>query len=71
MKLSESSRFWGWYYERDGRSVGPLTSEDLAGLIESGQLRVRDNVLKAWKDGDRIEFFHSRAGVAIGRGDYF
>ena len=64
--MSDEWGFVGWYYEREGQRIGPLSSEELVQLLNSGQLKPTDEVLKGWKTERGLEFFHSRAGVVLG-----
>ncbi len=34
----------GWYYKRHGQTVGPVSDEQLRGLLTSGQLQPRQAV---------------------------
>jgi hypothetical protein len=48
-------RFEGWIYEdRNGRRVGPITSDELKHAIARGELQRRDRVWKRWSNGEEL-----------------
>jgi hypothetical protein len=57
--------FLGWFYYRGCEQVGPVRGEEIARLIDCGQLRPCDEVLKAWRDtNNRVRLFGSQADAS-------
>jgi len=59
------TQFRGWYYEQNGRKIGPVTTEVIAGLIILGVLKLTDRVWKASKGSRKTHYERTRAVLAI------
>lgn len=60
-RYSESSE--GWFYKRDGESVGPVSRLQLKELVTSGQVQPRQAV---WQQSTEDQFIVWAATVAFG-----
>src|SRR5207302_10943534 len=61
--------FVGWFYNRDGQRVGPLTTAEVVRLLTSGELAPTDMLTKAFHDGRRTHFYLGRASAALALAD--
>lgn len=59
--MAQSSAFIGWFYELNGRRLGPLSADKIADLLRVGILRAHDRVWRAWKDETSTTFYQCRA----------
>jgi hypothetical protein len=64
--MAGSSVFLGWYYEQDGRKLGPINLADLVRLTQAGQLQPTDRVWKAYRDSSGTYLYEARVREAIG-----
>ncbi|MBL8793559.1 MAG: hypothetical protein JNM56_06630 [Planctomycetia bacterium] len=58
-------KFVGWYYKHQGRTLGPVPTEELFGLCTAGQVRCHDPVWKVWQVGNHRETLQTRAELAL------
>lgn len=68
-----AARLWafaGWYYQRNGDRIGPVSTQEIARLVAEGELDPGDDVWKAWRIGEETTLLPSKAGVAAGRADF-
>ncbi len=54
--------FLGWYYEHNGRMVGPVPLADVAQAVRSGQTT---KVWKGYKDGGQLGFLRTRVAEVL------
>jgi GYF domain 2 len=59
--------FLGWYYRQGGEQIGPVPSAEIARLVGCGQLRPSEEVLKGWKDANKVRFFGNPADPEASR----
>jgi hypothetical protein len=59
------TQFRGWYYEQNGRKIGPVTTEVIAGLIKLGVIKPTDQVWKASKGSRKTHYEATRAEAAV------
>ena len=59
------TQFRGWYYEQNGRKIGPVTTEAIAGLVALGVLKPTDRVWKASKGSRKTHYEAARAVLAV------
>jgi hypothetical protein len=65
MIVMAKTQFRGWYYEQNGRKIGPVTTETIAGLISLGVLKPTDRVWKASKGSRKTHYEATQANIAI------
>jgi hypothetical protein len=63
--MSTEQTWVGWFYNRGGRRLGPVTRSTIAGLVARGQLRHTDPVWKAWSQCDEFQLEPARADEAL------
>ena len=59
------TQFRGWYFEQNGRKIGPVTTEAIAGLIALGVLKPTDPVWKGSKGGRKTHFEATKAVLVV------
>ncbi len=59
------TQFRGWYYEQNGRRIGPVTTEAIAGLIALGVLKPTDRVWKGSKGSRKTHYEPTRAVLVV------
>jgi GYF domain 2 len=65
--MSSGSQFLGWFYPLDGTKIGPLTSEELIGLVKAGKLHPDDAIWKAWAHNGEVTYYRTYPAVALGK----
>ena len=64
--MQPSSGFVGWYFgEPNGTRTGPLTTEEVVTLIESGHIQPKQWLWRAWKDRLGLHFYPTLAEIAF------
>jgi hypothetical protein len=61
--MRAAGSFEGWFYKRDGQTLGPLSARQLQGLLSEGRLSPRQAV---WCQGSKRLLFVHAATAATG-----
>lgn len=52
----------GCYYQHQGRQIGPVSRQELQGLLDTGEVLASDEVLEGWRNGEETNMDRSVQG---------